>query len=476
MSAAVVASLLSSLSLQGDDGADGGLLPHCPYDYIIAIDLEATCDENHADPTALKVPRDKGEVIELSYAVVSVPERSIVHQRQNFVRPVETQLTPFCTQLTGITEETLQDADTLRAAVEDLISFIQTHPQSTFCLMAHGEWDLRYQLPRECREKGIALPAQFSVFFDAIRETNRVLSLSAGSPRQANSTSLLGLCKALGVPHEGRVHSGLDDALTVAKIAIACLQRVEQWFAEKGDGAVPPGLELPMSLPIDLAHEIEEFVVARSRVVKLVGIPYKVMDSQVLGLLAHAGLEPESIWMIKNAEGRSDGRGLIVFHSHEDAMAALSLNGRILADRAILVSPGSEMDLEETVAVRGPFMTEMELQQSTQQTVMKAGDWLCPICQFHNFASRRNCSKCNAINPAPTPYVPTQPMKPGDWICTDPTCGFQNFASRLQCMRCRGPRPAGDTSRHMSSPGNMTYVGQDGQLQRPQEIRPGDWC
>ncbi|KAJ3032241.1 hypothetical protein HK097_005360, partial [Rhizophlyctis rosea] len=403
MSHEVVASLLSSLSLQAD-GAESNLGSHCPYDFIIALDLEATCDENHADPTLVKVPKDGGEIIELSYAVVSVPERRIVHQKQCFVKPVETIVTPFCTQLTGITEDTVANADTLRAAVEDLVSFIQTHPQSTFCLMAHGEWDLRYQLPRECREKGIALPAQFSVFFDAIREVNRVLSLSSGVQRQVGNTSLTGLCKQLGIQHEGRVHSGLDDALTVAKIAIAVLQRVEAWFAEKGsDAAIPAGLDLPMSTPVDLAQEIEDFAVSRARVLKLLGIPYKVTDVQVKAFVQGAGVEPEEIYVVKNAEGRSDGWGLIVFRSHEDAMKALSLNGRVLADRTVQVSPGSDQDLADTAATRGAFMTETELSQITQQQVMKPGDWLCPICQFHNFASRRNCSKCNIQNPNPTP-------------------------------------------------------------------------
>lgn len=60
--------------------------------------------------------------------------------------------------------------------------------------------------------------------------------------------------------------------------------------------------------------------------------------------------------MIKNAEGRSDGRGLIVFQTHEDAMTALSLNGRVMGDRVVHVTPGSEADLEETAAIRGPFL------------------------------------------------------------------------------------------------------------------------
>lgn len=169
----------------------------------------------------------------------------------------------------------LENAGTLREAVEDLLSFIQTNPQSTFCFIAHGEWDFRFQLPRECQDKGIQLPPLFSVFFDITKEVHRMQSLSAGAPRASTTSSLMGLCKAMGLQHEGRLHSGLDDAVTVARLAIALLQRVHAWFAEKGDAALPAGLELPLSAPIDLGQEIEDFALARGRVLRLGGVPFK---------------------------------------------------------------------------------------------------------------------------------------------------------------------------------------------------------
>ncbi|TPX56535.1 hypothetical protein PhCBS80983_g04487 [Powellomyces hirtus] len=473
MSTDLVDSLLSSLSLTGED-ADG-LMPHCPYDFIIAVDLEATCDENHSEPAKVLVPRDKGEIIELSYAVVSVPERRIVHQRQNYVRPVETVVTPFCTQLTGITPEMVADAGTLRDAVEDLLSFIQANPQSTFCFMAHTEWDFRFQLPRECQEKGIQLPPLFSIFFDVTKEVHRMQSLASGAIRTGAPNSLLSLCKAMGLQPEGRLHCGLNDAVTVARLAIVLFERVHTWFAEKRgvDDALAKGLELPLSCPVDLGQEIEEFAVERSRVLRLGGVPFKATQSQVAAFFGQAGTTPESTWVIKNAEGRSDGRGLVVMLSHEDAMAGLSLNGRIMGDRVVHVTPGHEVDLEDSVAVRAPFLTDAQAQHATPTQEVKPGDWLCATCQFHNFASRRSCSKCHAANPSPTPYVSNQPLKAGDWICQDPTCMFQNFASRVLCMRCRGPRPHGMKP---SSRNGLQYNGQDSiQQQRPQEVRAGDW-
>ncbi|RKO90905.1 hypothetical protein BDK51DRAFT_31388 [Blyttiomyces helicus] len=475
-----VTSLLSSLSLHPEAPPPAHL--QCPYDFIIALDLEATCDENYADPSLIRVPRDKGEIIELSWAVVSVHERVIVYQSQSYVKPENTEVTPFCTQLTGITKEILDEkGDTLRKAVDTLTNFIQTHPQSAFCLITHGEWDLRYQLTRECREKGIPLPPYLGVYFDCVQEVNRVLSVVAGVPRTVGSSTLLGLSKALNIQHEGRVHSGIDDALTVARITIALLAKADAILVEKPNPQALAALRLdmPLTVPIDLARELDEFVVARSRVVKLGSVPFKTTHSQVLAFIGTIGREPEAVWMVKNAEGRSDGRGLVLFYSHEDAMAALSLNGRILGDRTVQVSPASERDLDETANIRGPFISDAELLQANAPPVMKPGDWTCPTCQFHNFAARRACSKCSTTNPSPTPFVPTQPLKPGDWICPEPTCQFQNFASRVACMRCRSSRPMDRmVNGHQHGPdggyrGGMT--GMNGNGAPGAEIRPGDW-
>ncbi|KAJ1564899.1 hypothetical protein HK405_013678, partial [Cladochytrium tenue] len=145
----------------------------CHFDFLIALDLETTCDENHANPGEIKVRKDQGEVIELSFAVVEVEKMEIVHQQQIFVKPEKTSLTLFCTNLTGISAAHLEDADGLNSAVEALNRFIETNIVSqskSFCYVTHNDWDLRYQLPRECREKGVPLPIAYHIFFEIVTE------------------------------------------------------------------------------------------------------------------------------------------------------------------------------------------------------------------------------------------------------------------------------------------------------------------
>jgi len=76
------------------------------------------------------------------------------------------------------------------------------------------------------------------------------------------------------------------------------------------------------------------------------------------------------------------------------------------------------------------------------------GDWACPSCTRHNYARRTSCFSCDAPRPAHLPRheqrVPREPparvLKPGDWAC--PHCDKHNFASKQACIGCAAPRPA----------------------------------
>ena len=68
----------------------------------------------------------------------------------------------------------------------------------------------------------------------------------------------------------------------------------------------------------------------------------------------------------------------------------------------------------------------------------RPGDWDCPACNGHNFASKSACYKCST--PKPNVLPPDPLRKPGDWDCT--SCGNNNFASRTACNRCALPKPA----------------------------------
>ncbi|CAL9192868.1 unnamed protein product [Musa hybrid cultivar] len=69
---------------------------------------------------------------------------------------------------------------------------------------------------------------------------------------------------------------------------------------------------------------------------------------------------------------------------------------------------------------------------------MKRGDWLCPNCNFLNFARNLRCLECKEDGPKKV-HLGSAEMKVGDWTC--PECEFMNFARNRECFRCRGARP-----------------------------------
>jgi len=67
----------------------------------------------------------------------------------------------------------------------------------------------------------------------------------------------------------------------------------------------------------------------------------------------------------------------------------------------------------------------------------KPGDWQCDICNGQNFARRRTCFKCGVVNPA-APATPAAEQRQGDWTCSG--CAEHNFASRRACRKCGEPK------------------------------------
>jgi len=87
---------------------------------------------------------------------------------------------------------------------------------------------------------------------------------------------------------------------------------------------------------------------------------------------------------------------------------------------------------------------------------MKEGDWLCPSCGNHNFASRTNCNKCHEVR---------EGMKEGDWICR--SCKNHNFGRRQECNKCQMPRH----DQPMSHGGKMGMMPMKGGMMQMQHMQ-----
>ena len=133
---------------------------------------------------------------------------------REFVRPVEgpegvRQLTPFCTNLTGIAQKDVASASTLAEVLERVDAWLGERglkaalEKGTAVIVAHGNWDLSDQLPRECARKGIALPSYWNTYVDL----KVVFGLACPTARGSSLNQML---EHFNLPPMGRAHSGID--------------------------------------------------------------------------------------------------------------------------------------------------------------------------------------------------------------------------------------------------------------------------
>ncbi|XP_058108287.1 zinc finger protein VAR3, chloroplastic-like [Magnolia sinica] len=74
---------------------------------------------------------------------------------------------------------------------------------------------------------------------------------------------------------------------------------------------------------------------------------------------------------------------------------------------------------------------------------MKQGDWICPKCNFINFARNIKCLRCDGVSQERLRKLGEDqdhlPMKKGDWLCDK--CNFLNFAKNTRCLQCKEKPP-----------------------------------
>ena len=117
--------------------------------WYIVLDFEATCESG------------KGwlnEIIEFPAVMLDAQTLEPVAEFREFVMPTENpQLTPFCINLTRITQEQIEKANTLETVLclfSEWLSAYGCGADNTVTVTC-GDWDLGKQLPAECQRKGI---------------------------------------------------------------------------------------------------------------------------------------------------------------------------------------------------------------------------------------------------------------------------------------------------------------------------------
>eukprot|EP00094_Tigriopus_californicus_P006775 TCALIF_06526-PA protein Name:"Similar to NUB1 NEDD8 ultimate buster 1 (Homo sapiens)" AED:0.17 eAED:0.17 QI:0/0.66/0.57/0.85/0.83/0.71/7/149/781 len=123
------------------------------FDYFLIIDFEATCLH--------KQPIKPQEIIEFPCLKVNARNFDVVAEFHRYVKPVHhPTLSVFCSELTGILQETVQNESTFPEVFQAFQDWIREEAllESRFCFVSCGDWDLRTMLPAQCELCQLQVP------------------------------------------------------------------------------------------------------------------------------------------------------------------------------------------------------------------------------------------------------------------------------------------------------------------------------
>lgn len=148
------------------------------------------------------------EIIEIG-AVRLDSDLEVVGDFDSFVRPAtEPVLSPFCQQLTTISQADVDAADSFPAVFSRFLEWIGA---ADYRLCSWGAYDVT-QFRRDCRRHGVVFPDRFEKQHVNLKE------LFAES-QDVGRCELPAAFEHVGLSLVGTYHRGIDDARNIARIA-----------------------------------------------------------------------------------------------------------------------------------------------------------------------------------------------------------------------------------------------------------------
>lgn len=184
------------------------------FDYLLILDFEAQCLEG--EKLAVQ------EIIEFPVVVYDLKNQKIALNKTDgnpiifhqYIKPVEVPiLTEYCKNLTGISQEQVDNGLILQDALKSFDEFLNINkiPPNKFCFVTSGDWDLMQCLRREAKYKKIQLKDYFKRWINV----KNIFFQYIGYKAPAGMVTML---QKLNLRLDGRHHSGIDDAKNITKI------------------------------------------------------------------------------------------------------------------------------------------------------------------------------------------------------------------------------------------------------------------
>lgn len=184
--------------------------------FICVLDFEATCEKEPAPPPSPQ------EIIEFPSILLSRNEKDgsldEIGRFEAFVRPTaHPKLSAFCTELTSITQENVEEAETFEEVFQRHQEWLRAHgvfePDTTIMFITCGDWDLSKALPKQMEAIGMSyagVPKCYKRWINIKKIADDV----TGTRHQGMHS----LMTRFGLEFEGRQHRGIDDCHNLARV------------------------------------------------------------------------------------------------------------------------------------------------------------------------------------------------------------------------------------------------------------------
>jgi inhibitor of KinA sporulation pathway (predicted exonuclease) len=171
------------------------------FDKIVVVDIESTCWETRDEQGNQPM-----EVIEIGVCMLDAETLEASRKHSYIVRPKFSEVSKFCTELTGYTWDDVKTGMPFGDACNKLANEYGTRNR---VWASWGDYD-RSHFERECRAKKARYP-----FSKSHINASVLFTMMKGNKKKTGVGNAL---NALGMKFEGTPHKGCDDAWNTAKI------------------------------------------------------------------------------------------------------------------------------------------------------------------------------------------------------------------------------------------------------------------
>ncbi len=169
---------------------------------ILVVDLEATCWEEDGE-----YQKTHSEIIEIGICVLNTSNGEITQKQGILVKSQRSKVSEFCTKLTTITPELLDQKGILLADACELI--MDEYQSEDYTWASYGNYDKSFFMA-QCKRFGVIYPMSNDHINVKVALSDK-LKLDRGMGMER-------ALKHLKIPMDGIHHRGVDDAYNTAKI------------------------------------------------------------------------------------------------------------------------------------------------------------------------------------------------------------------------------------------------------------------